>query len=64
MPIYEHKCKKCRAVFEVMIPFSEANKPVACIECGAAKTVRLISATSFSLKGDGWAKDGYGGAKQ
>tara|TARA_R100000234_G_scaffold67473_1_gene41187 strand:- start:39 stop:239 length:201 start_codon:yes stop_codon:yes gene_type:complete len=60
MPIYEHKCKKCFARFEVLVSFADANKPVPCIECGAASTVRLISKSSFALKGDGWAKDGYG----
>ena len=60
MPIYEQKCKKSLARFEVLIPFSETKKPIACIECGASSTVRLISRASFALKGDGWAKDGYG----
>jgi predicted nucleic acid-binding Zn ribbon protein len=32
-----------------------------CCECSSTKDMRkLISATSFALKGSGWAKDNYG----
>lgn len=58
MPIYEHKCKKCKAISEVIVPMNQANNDMTCPDCGGP-TIRLISKTSFALKGDGWAKDGY-----
>lgn len=63
MPIYEHKCKKCFARFEIIVGMKQANNDTACPDCGGP-TIRLISKTSFALKGDGWAKDGYSGSKQ
>lgn len=59
MPIYEHKCKRCGHTFDVMVSMSERSRDVPCPECKAPETKRLISATSFSLKGGGWYKDGY-----
>ena len=57
MPIYEYTCKKCGKNFECMQRITEP--PIApCPKCGAAAD-RLISATSFTLKGGGWYKDGY-----
>lgn len=57
MPIYEYHCKSCKKNFEILQKISDA--PLAkCPECGK-KIKRLISQTSFSLKGDGWYKDGY-----
>lgn len=60
MPIYEHRCKKCKHQFEVMIPMSQLNMHQPCPQCDSQQTVRLISRSSFALKGGGWAKDGYG----
>jgi putative FmdB family regulatory protein len=34
-----------------------------CPACGQDQLERLISATSFQLKGSGWYKDGYGAKK-
>ncbi len=57
MPIYEYHCGKCEKHFEVMQKISEP--PIApCPKCGATAD-RIISLTSFSLKGGGWYKDGY-----
>ena len=57
MPIYEYHCEKCNETFEV---FQKINDdPVSnCPKCNE-KVKRLISNTSFSLKGGGWYKDGY-----
>ncbi|MFH0800458.1 MAG: zinc ribbon domain-containing protein [Pseudomonadota bacterium] len=57
MPIYEYHCKSCKKDFEVLQKLSEPNL-AACPDCGK-KAKRLISQTSFSLKGGGWHKDGY-----
>jgi putative FmdB family regulatory protein len=56
MPTYDFKCSECECVFEVFQKYSDENPP--CEECGK-ETERLISRTSFVLKGDGWYKDGY-----
>lgn len=57
MPIYEYECKGCRRKFEIFQKISD--KPLSnCPECGG-KCRRLISQTSFALKGGGWYKDGY-----
>ncbi len=57
MPIYEYQCQKCAHQFEEI---QKVNDPhvAACPKCGGAVD-RLISQTSFSLKGEGWYKDGY-----
>ncbi len=57
MPMYEYKCSSCSHQFELRQKFSDA--PVSqCPECGAA-VEKMISATAFSLKGNGWFKTGY-----
>jgi len=62
MPIYEYSCKSCGDKFECMQRISEA--PVApCPRCGTTAD-RMISQTSFALKGSGWYKDGYSKGKK
>ena len=62
MPIYEYSCKSCGKQFECMQKISEP--PVApCPKCGATAD-RMISRTSFALKGSGWYKDGYSKGKK
>lgn len=59
MPIYEYKCDKCGAVFEVMQKFSD--EPLHVHEnCGGA-VERLISAPAFQFKGSGWYVTDYAG---
>ena len=58
MPIYEYQCPVCKKKREMLQRMSDAKAPV-CEPC-AKQMKRLISNTSFSLKGDGWYKDGYG----
>lgn len=66
MPIYEYKCKKCRHKFEIVAKMSDP--PPTCPKmdgdapCGG-EVERLVSLTSFSLQGGGWASDGYTGGK-
>ena len=59
MPIYEYQCQSCRAVFEEWQSGFE-EKRMECPECGA-ESRKLISHSSFHLKGSGWYADGYGG---
>lgn len=53
MPIYEYHCQSCGHEFEVMQKMSD---PVIkqCPECGKKKVEKLISASRFELKGQGW----------
>ena len=57
MPVYEYECSACRKVFEVQQRI--ADKPLAqCPDCkGVVK--KLMSMSSFQLKGGGWYADGY-----
>ncbi len=58
MPIYEYRCSKCGKEFEEWQKFSDP--PVdACPACGG-KASRLISHSSFVLKGTGWYVTDYG----
>lgn len=58
MPIYEYECASCRHKFEELQKISD--KPLAkCPSCGKLKVDRLISKSSFTLKGDGWYASGY-----
>lgn len=64
MPIYEYKCSKCGKALEVMQKVSDPA-PAECPECKASGTLeRLVSRTSFQLKGGGWYSDLYGSAKK
>jgi len=56
MPIYEYTCNKC-GVFEVMQKITEAPLK-KCPTC-KGKTERIISNTSFVLKGSGWYATDY-----
>src|SRR5690349_14855938 len=64
MPIYEYRCNKC-GDFEVMQKITE--KPLRKCPTCKAKVSKLMSNTSFQLKGTGWyitdyAKGDKGGA--
>lgn len=56
MPIYEYECEKCGLVFEQRAKMADPNPE--CPKDGHA-TRKLISRSSFHLKGSGWAADGY-----
>ena len=57
MPVYEYECKECEKVFEVQQKMSD--KPLQqCPEC-SGEVKKLVSMTSFQLKGGGWYADGY-----
>jgi len=61
MPIYEYQCTGCNAVFEEWQSGFE-EREMACPECGRPAS-RLISHTSFHLKGSGWYVTDYAGKK-
>ena len=58
MPIYEYLCGKCDHEFEVEQRITD-NPVKTCPSCRSRKVKRLISQTSFVLKGRGWYSDLY-----
>jgi putative FmdB family regulatory protein len=61
MPIYEYECDKCGHAFEREQRMSDP--PVkSCPKCRGRKVTKLISRSSFVLKGGGWYADGYADA--
>jgi putative FmdB family regulatory protein len=63
MPLYEYKCDKCGQVMEVLVrPSDPRQGDVTCDKNNCAgQAKRVLSRTSFMLKGGGWASDGYSG---
>lgn len=59
MPIYEYQCPKCGRVFEEWVKASEAHREEPCPGCGTPSP-RILSRTSFVLKGEGWYVSDYG----
>ncbi len=57
MPIYEYRCTGCGGEHEFMQRFSDRPKR-KCPDCGG-KLRKLISSTSFVLKGTGWYVTDY-----
>jgi putative FmdB family regulatory protein len=63
MPIYEYTCSQCQKTSDVLQKLSEAA-PEHCPACGAEGTLsRVVSRTSFVLKGGGWGADLYASKK-
>ncbi|MBV5317583.1 MAG: zinc ribbon domain-containing protein [Desulfobulbaceae bacterium] len=59
MPVYEYECGGCEKVFEVQQRIADGPL-TACPVCGG-EVRKLISMSSFQLKGSGWYNDGYSG---
>ena len=63
MPTYEYLCEKCDHEFEREQRITDP--PVkTCPNCRSRKVKKLISRTSFVLKGGGWYNDLYSSAKK
>ena len=58
MPIYEYECLACGKTTEAIQKFSDALLDT-CPECGG-QLKKLISNTTFVLKGTGWYVTDYG----
>ena len=62
MPTYEYLCDKCGHEFERQQRISDP--PVkSCPSCKSRRVKKLISRTSFVLKGSGWYSDLYSSPK-
>ena len=57
MPIYEYRCSACGHQIELIQKMGERPRR-KCPECGG-RLEKLISRTSFLLKGGGWYSEGY-----
>jgi putative FmdB family regulatory protein len=57
MPIYEYICEKCGSHIEVMQKVSDAPLK-RCQKC-RGKLEKIVSRTSFQLKGSGWYMTDY-----
>jgi putative FmdB family regulatory protein len=61
MPLYEYECSECGRIEEVLQSFSD--KPLKkCRHC-KGKLHKLISQSSFHLKGTGWYVTDYAGKR-
>ncbi|MBU0481374.1 MAG: zinc ribbon domain-containing protein [Proteobacteria bacterium] len=57
MPVYEYECQSCHENIEVWQ--SIADEPLAVCPACKGDLKKLISMSSFQLKGGGWYADGY-----
>ena len=63
MPIYEYECLTCKIRFEKIQKISD--EPIRiCQECNSDAVKKLISATSFRLKGQGWYETDFKSGKE
>jgi|SRR3990172_8777046 len=53
MPIYEYQCTACGHEFEALQKMSDALL-TDCPACAKPELRKMVSATSFHLKGKGW----------
>lgn len=61
MPIYEYECARCGKKIDVFQKISDPP-PESCRYCGGS-VHRIMSQTTFHLKGGGWYVTDYGGNK-
>ncbi|HOG16221.1 MAG: Zinc ribbon domain protein [Syntrophaceae bacterium PtaU1.Bin231] len=61
MPIYEYKCRKCGKEFEQFQKITDS--PLKSCKFCKGPVGKLISMSSFHLKGSGWYVTDYGGKK-
>jgi len=63
MPIYEYACSQCGKILDVLQKVNDPA-PELCTACQASGTLsRVVSRSSFVLKGGGWYSDLYSSSK-
>jgi len=62
MPVYEYECDSCGKTFEVQQRMADAPL-TSCPEC-SGNVKKVMSMSSFQLKGGGWYADGYASARK
>lgn len=55
MMLFDFQCQHCGKVEERLVRSGDTQQ----CECGYVMK-KLVTGTSFSLKGNGWERDGYG----
>ena len=60
MPMFEYKCQDCLEKFTRLVRYVDSHN-TNCPKCDSKNCAKVITRTGFSLKGTGWAKDGYQG---
>src|SRR5216683_1892711 len=64
MPIYEYVCDKCGKLNDVLQKMNDPP-PERCAGCGTkGKLTKVVSRSSFVLRGGGWYSDLYSSAKK
>ena len=63
MPIYEYKCTECDHRLEKLQKMSD-DPLKDCPKCGKSALTKLVSASSFKLKGTGWYETDFKKSKQ
>ena len=58
MPVYEYVCEKCKKKVSVFHRKMGESAPL-CPECKEAALKRIISRSTFQLKGGGWYVTDY-----
>ena len=61
MPVYEYECSGCGLIEEAFQKISDAPLK-ECSKC-KGELKKLVSQSSFHLKGSGWYVTDYGGSK-
>jgi len=61
MPIYEYRCVSCQKDHEIIQKVNDLPLKI-CPACGGALE-KVLSRSSFQLRGGGWYKDGYTSSK-
>ncbi len=49
MPIYEFKCLKCEAFFEILVMNKSESLEMVCPKCDAEEIERVISTTNHTI---------------
>ncbi|MCF6193658.1 MAG: zinc ribbon domain-containing protein [Kangiellaceae bacterium] len=63
MPIYEYKCTECDHRLEKLQKMND-DPLKDCPECGKSSLTKLVSASSFKLKGSGWYETDFKGGNK
>ena len=62
MPIYEYRCNECEHRLEKLQKMSD-DPLKDCPKCEKPALSKLVSASSFKLKGTGWYETDFKGSK-
>ncbi|MDR3175662.1 MAG: zinc ribbon domain-containing protein [Desulfovibrio sp.] len=63
MPVYEYRCDDCQHLFEEWTRRVKAEDEAQTCPVCRGRATRVISHTSFALKGGGWYMTDYGTLK-